>query len=535
MEPKGNINNELKEISEPKDCLKLQINLGDEKYFLKIFLSKDNLSIIFVLEKEKINTYYYYGKFYLNELKKINKKFNSDNNIVLAFNRLKDITQNTTCKLEKESLKMKIYFLKNNSEFTTIFLLRKKIVDQKRLNLLLEEEIQENKSKIKNLKKQVTKLDKIIENKNGLIDKIDDNISKLKNEINELNNNLTNELKNDKNKIGNELFKKEIQNKRKKLKEDLMKKKIQKNEVEKVKKEYKINLQKDKNKDKDANQELNLQDTIFNFGNIEVIKNKKIYEALITFNLITVVIIIYLLLSISDLNSSLTLKMKGQDLLKKIAILNLLENYQDDEMGGIRENIIDFQLKNNNNDNYQSIDNEEDPMNPKKKLTYIIKRKSKKKTLLYSEREKRFFRKHIKKKTHYRTRDIDFELIYNSFEPSRYNNLYYSQSVNKNFDILIIMKNKNEKRYALFTNNNSLQGRKGSVKGGDYVGYEFIEGRIIENSLKSFYDKHFDYIQNIFVFLQNEKTNLINGLNNTSTYLLGDLDLFEIYLVNYLK
>ena len=525
MEPKGNNNNELKDISEPKDCLKIQINLGDENYFLKIFLSKDNLSIIFVLEKEKIKTNYYYGKFYLNELKKINKKFNSDNNIVLAFNRLKDITQNTTCKLEKESLKIKIYFMKNSSEFIAIFLLRKKIVDQKRLNLLLEDEIQENKSKIKILKKQVTKLDKIIENKNGLIDNINDTISKLKNEINDINNNLTNDLKNEKNKIGNELLKKEIQNKHKKLKEDLMKKKIQKNEVEKVKKEYKINLQKDQNKDKDANQELNLQDTIFNFGNIEVIKNKKIYEALITFNLITVVIIIYLLLSISDLNSSLTLKMKGQD----------LENYQDDEMGGIRENIIDFQLKNNNNDEYQSIGNEEDPKNPKKKLTYIIKRKSKKKTLLYSEREKRFFRKHIKKKTHYRTREIDFDLLYNSLEPFRYNNLYYSQTMNKNFDILIIMKNKNEKRYALFTNNNVLQGKKGNVKGGDYVGYEFIEGRIIENSIKSFYDKHFDYIQNIFVFLQNEKTNLFNGLNNTSTYLLGDIELFEIYSVNYLK
>lgn len=82
--------------------------------------------------------------------------------------------------------------------------------------------------------------------------------------------------------------------------------------------------------------------------------------------------------------------MKGQDLLKKIAILNLLENYQDDEMGGIRENIIDFQLKNNNNDNYQSIDNEEDPMNPKKKLTYIIKRKSKKK-LFFIVKEKKGF------------------------------------------------------------------------------------------------------------------------------------------------
>lgn len=535
MEPKGNNINELKENSEPKDCLKVQINLEDQKYFLKIFLSKDNLSIIFVLEKEKIKTNYYFGKFYLNELKKINKKFNSDNNIVLAFNRLKDITQNNTCKLEKESLKIKICFIKNNSEFNAIFLLRKKNVDQKRLNLLLEEEIQENKAKIKILKKQVTKLDKIIENKNGLIDNIDDNISKLKREINDINNNLTNELKNDKNKIENELFKKEIQNKRKKLKEDLMKKKIQKNEVEKVKKEYKINLQKDKKKDKDENQDLNLQDTIFNFGNIEVIKNKKIYEALITFNLITVVIIIYLLLSISDLNSSLTLKMKGQDLLKKIAILNLLENYQDDEMGGIRENIIDFQLKNNDNDEHQAIGNEEDSQNSKKKLTYIIKRKSKKKSLLYSEREKRFFRKHIKKKTHYRTRDIDFELIYNSFESFKYNNLYFSNAMNKNFDILILMKNKNEKRYALFTNNNVLQGKKGNFKGGEYVGYEFVEGKIVENSLKSFYDKHFNYIQNIFVFLQNEKSNLINGLNSTSTYLLGDIDLFEIYSVNYLK
>jgi hypothetical protein len=227
--------------------------------------------------------------------------------------------------------------------------------------------------------------------------------------------------------------------------------------------------------------------------------------------------------------------MKGQDLLKKIAILNLLENYQDNEMGGIRENIIDFQLKNNNNDEYQAIGNEEDPNNQKKKLTYIIKRKSKKKTLLYSEREKRYFRKNIKKKTHYKTRDIDFDLIYNSYEPFRYNNLYFSQTINKNFDILIIMKNKDEKRYALFTNNNVLQGKNGNVKGGNYGGYEFIEGRIIENSIKSFYDKHFNYIQSIFVFLQNEKINLYNGLNNTSTYLLGEITLFEIYSVNYLK
>ena len=125
MDLKDNYN-ELKEAKEPINCLKLQINLEDEKYLLKIFISNDKLSIIFLLEIEKIKTYYYYGKFYLNEFIQINKKFNSDKNIITAFNRLKDIVQNTICKLEKKSLKIKIYFIKNNSEFIAIFILKKK-------------------------------------------------------------------------------------------------------------------------------------------------------------------------------------------------------------------------------------------------------------------------------------------------------------------------------------------------------------------------------------------------------------------------
>ena len=169
MDLKDNYN-ELKEAKEPKDCLKLQINLEDEKYLLKIFLSTDKLSIIFLLEIEKIKTNYYYGKFYLNEFIKINKNFNFDKNILAAFSRLKDITKNTICNLEKKSLKMKICFIKNNSEFIAIFILRKKEVEQKRLNFLLEKEIQENNVKIKLLKKQIIKIDKIIQVKNDLLD-----------------------------------------------------------------------------------------------------------------------------------------------------------------------------------------------------------------------------------------------------------------------------------------------------------------------------------------------------------------------------
>ena len=531
MDLKDNYN-ELKESKEKIECLKLQINLEGEKYLLKIFISNDKLSIIFLLEIEKIKTYYYYGKFYLNEFIKINKKFNSDKNIITAFNRLKDIVQNTICKLEKKSLKIKIYFIKNNSEFITIFILRKKRIEQKRLNFLLDKEIQENKVKIKLLKKQMIKLNKIIQDKNDLLDDINNNIIKLKNEINNLNNNLINDNNNnfengkninDKNSLKNKITN---EDKHKILKEDLMKKKIQKNGVEKIKKEYTINLQKN-NSNKDSNH----QDTIYSFGDKEVIKDKKIYEALIIFNIISVIIIIYLLSIISDLNSCLIYRMKDQGILKKITILNILGNYSEDELGGIRDNIIDFQLKNNN----KISKDEEELNNPKKKLTYIIRRNSKKKSLLYSGREKRFFRKHIKRKIHYRARDIDLNLIYNSFDSVKYNYLYFNISWDKNCDILIILKNKIGNRIAIFTNNNNFQGTNSNVKGSDYTGYEFKEGNIIENNLKEFNDKYFNYIQNIIYFLQNEKINLMNKLNNNSTQLLGDIDLFEIYSVNYVK
>ena len=94
--------NEENDIEENKDLLKVSIVKDDDKYLLKIFLSKKTESIVFLLEKEKIKTYYYYGKFDFNKLKQINKIFNSDNNIINAFLRIKDITNRYSSSIEKK-------------------------------------------------------------------------------------------------------------------------------------------------------------------------------------------------------------------------------------------------------------------------------------------------------------------------------------------------------------------------------------------------------------------------------------------------
>ena len=184
---------EFKEIEESKDMIKLPLNLKEENYLLKIFPSKDNIYIIFKLEKEKVQTYYYYSKYDFNYFKEINKKFISDKNIYNVFLRLRELTQNCTYSLEKKLMKINIIITKKNTEFTANFIVRKKIVAQNRLNYQLVQQIQENKAKIKILKKQIAKLDKTIQNKNELIKTINENIKKISNVVNDINiNNIEN-------------------------------------------------------------------------------------------------------------------------------------------------------------------------------------------------------------------------------------------------------------------------------------------------------------------------------------------------------
>ena len=540
---------QVKEVEDSKDLLKLNINYNKENYLLKIFISKDNKSIIFKLEKEKIRTYYYYGKFYLNELKKMNKKFNSDNNINNIFINLKLITQNYICSLEKKSLKIKILFIKNNTEKITIYSLRKKIVEQKRLNFQLNEEIQENKFKIKFLKKQIAKLDKIIQNKNNLIDNINNNIIKLTKTINNINintNNSDNIIENSKNKnnsdkvINKDYKDKEIKdinilNKKeeKLLKKNLLsKKRFQKNDINKESKIYNINISQ---KDNKLNQ--NQKDFIFDFDNIEVLKNKKIFETLITLNIFTVVIIIYLLVSINDLKSGMLFRMKDQGLLKKVTILNILDNYLDEKINGIKNNIIDFKLNNNNENEDDKFNifnnNDENNIKPRRKIAYIIRRSKKQISLLYNEREKRFFRIHIKRRTRNRVRDIELELKYNSLNPDKYSDIY--NNYQNDYDVLILMRTNDGKRYFIFNINNFKYNVDENNIREDYAGYVFNDDKIIEINLKEFYIKYIRYLQNVYIYIKNKKIDFENKTNNTSIQILGDINIFEIYQVKYIK
>ena len=516
---------EYKEIEESKDLIKLPIIKEAENYLLKIFPSKDNLSIIFKLEKEKIKTYYYFGKFYFSQLQQINKKFNSDNSIINTFLSLKEITKNYICSLEKNSLIIKVLFKKNKYDSNNIiFLLKKKIVNQNILNLQLSNDILENKSKIKILKKQIDKLDKIIQNKNKLIDKLNNRVIKILNTSNDINSkfierenldNIKNISKNIKNKSENS---KEKENKQKD--ENIYKKEnelLKQNKEGKKNKEYKINIYKKSN--------INKEGSIFCLGNIAVLKNKKVYEILISFNIITVLIIIYLYYSFYDLKEEIR---NGNSIMKKIAILNGFDESYLNEFGGIRDNVIDFSLK----------DNDEDNSNINKKISDTLNKsfqENKEISLFTNENEIRYFRKHIRKKIYYRIKGIDLELKYNSIKPYKFRDIYnHYRDIS---EILVLMRAKNGRRYGLFINNILIRDKYSgdNDKNNDYVAYIFNNSQINEIDLGEFFNDHQKYIQNIYDYLSNERKNIKNKYYNVSVDKFGDIEAFEIYQVKYIK
>ena len=579
--------NEIKEVVESKDLLKIPLNKEEEKYLLKIFPSKDNISIIFKLEKEKVQTYYYYAKYDLKDFKQINKKFISEKNIYNAFLKLKEITQTSICKIEKKLMKMNIQFTKKNTEFSAIFTVRKKIVAQSRLNAQIIEQIQENKAKIKMLKKQIAKLDKIIQNKNEMIDNINNNIDKISNTVNNININTNNNDNNDNNDSDNSKGTSNNSNSNKTIspnssiisdksslskdqsdtenkdskqieeKENILLKKnlslikeYQQSEQENEGKRYISNNRKLKNKnkikqmkymfkneEKQNSQNQQQEETLFCFENIDVFRNKKIYETLIIFNAITVLIIMYLLCSIYALKSNLTFeKIKDQELMKKFAFLSLLDDSNDDDMGGMRENIVDFNLKDNDEENSNINSN----LNSNQKVKYAIIRKKqnnnrKDQYLLVEEKEKKYFKKHIRKKVRFRMKDINFNLVFSSKESSRYMNLFkYNKN---NFDILLFIRTKTGQKFCLFSNLLILFEQNLENKKDFYAGYIYSNEYIYEMDLNEFFKHHTIYLKSIFSFLRKEK-NLHNDDDDekiSSTQSLEDIDLFEVYQINYVK
>ena len=542
---------------ESKDLLELKIENNNINFLLKIFPSKDNISLIFKLEKEKIQTYYYYAKYDLDDIKQISRKFDKEINIKSVYYRMKDIIINQICKLEKDGLSYKLHFIKKSKETTAIFTLKKKIVAQERLNDLLLLQIQNDKNIIKNLKKQIAKLDKNIQNKNDIIDKINNNLNNVTDVVNNLNTKIIEAENNSKitpskenddeikktypiNKEENELLKKNLITQEKKepeVNDDTVGKRYISNNRKKKNKQKNNKSGNNQNKDDNNKNKAKNEDTFLCLDN-DIYKNKKAYEFLIIFNFICILIVMYLLCSIYALKSNLTFeKIKDQDLMKKVTLLSLLDDGSEEEIGGIRDNIVDFNLKNDDNDN--SGDNSNGNKNERPLRIKYIKAKlkdNKETSLLKDEKDKRFFKKDIRKKIHRRVRDIKFELKFNSEEEYKYHNFYNNyRDMN---EILLLLANKKGKKFGIFSNNIIFYQKNQENRECSYSGYIYKNDRYYDMNYKEFMQSYGAYIQNILNYLKNEHLRIKKKSYSSSfgsRQLLEDVDIFEIYEVKYTK
>ena len=287
------------------NIIEITKNINEINFSLKIYFAKDKQSIIFKVEQDNIQTYYYYEKFYLLDFKNNNKRFNLMNNLNEIYLNIKYIVDKYSTKIEEETTnKIKIEF-SNNSEIIATFSLRKKILSQNRLNPILEQQIQLNKNKIKAIKKQASKLEKSVNNQTDMINDINK-------KIDSINENLDNIIK----EINN--FKENLKN----------------NEIyseNKEKKEIKKENSKRKNKE-DNNEEIHKRA----FCNI-----KKIYELLLFISIFIIILISHLFYRIKLVeNNDLLEKIKKNKIKTQYSILNAIENLTPDDMKYL-QNVID--------------------------------------------------------------------------------------------------------------------------------------------------------------------------------------------------
>ena len=524
--------NELKDSINELNKIKIQINLNEEKYLLHIYPSEDKSAIIFRLEKEKIQTYYYFEYFELRDFRQKNKLFISDDSIPELFSHFKEIRKNCIINLEKKNMKMNICFESNtDSKFILNFILKKETVSQKKLNPLLIEQIQENKSKIKMLKKQVAKLNKSIQIKTDLINEFKNNIANMNSAINSINEaNNTNKIKNEEKETINNDNNKNDNIKKDEEEEELISKDNSSNQEEK---RYISNNRKKKNKKQNKknkyihnldnsaiNNNTNKDDYIFCFESMEILGNKKFFEILIIFNIVSILIILCLLGSIYSIRSDLEYeKIIEEDFINKLSYLNIGNDNNDDQY-----NIF----KNKNNENIRT---------------------DYKNQLFDTENQELYFKKEIIKKgdgdEDNEIIDVKFILKYSSAkEPQGFGKFYQNcKGIKEN---IIFLKNSRGKRFALFSRDiyevlHGLVSRDSVELHDDFVLYSLNINDILEYSFKNIYDIYNAFVYSISKFLSNEdkssqyKFDTSNKGKFPGQQLLGNIVEFEIYEVLFIK
>ena len=318
MENKEN-EKESNETIISENNIKIPIYLNGEKYIINIYPSKDNINIIFKLEKVKIITYYFLAKFDLKDFQKINKIFIFDKNINDIFTSLNLLCRNYIINLESTNKEYKMIIVFQSKENKKIkFTLFKKIVSQEKINPLLGGQIEDNKIKLNILRNQIIKIEKSSKLKNEIISKIKVSLSNINKKLNNistinLNNlNISNSTVSTKNSssietISNPENNNNINNIEDDYPEEKDIKKEKEKEIEKEKEKEKDkntqNTQNKKEKEKDnKNANNNNNNTFFCYDSSQ---NKKIIEFLIILNVVTILIVLYILGSNHNLRINL--------------------------------------------------------------------------------------------------------------------------------------------------------------------------------------------------------------------------------------
>ena len=334
MENKEN-ENELKEIIETENNIKIPIYLNEEKYIINIYPSKNNINIIFKLEKEKIISYYFFAKFDLKDFHQLNKVFLIDKNINDIFISLKLLCKSYIINIQPTKKEYKMNIVLQNLENKKIkFTLIKKIVSQEKINPILEEQIEDNKLKLNILRNQIIKMDKLSLVKNDVINKIKSSLTNINNKLNNIStinlNNLNflnstsstknsssiDTISNPENNINN------INNMGDDYNEDKDKNNNNKNNTSNKKEEEKENNNKNKNNNDKG-------DSFFCYDNTQ---NKKIIEFLIILNVVTILIVLYILGSNYNLRINLEFEPQYYESDKeRLAYLSYMDNSRNND------------------------------------------------------------------------------------------------------------------------------------------------------------------------------------------------------------
>ena len=333
MENKEN-ENESKEISTTENNIKIPIYLNEEKYIINIYPSKNNINIIFKLEKEKIISYYFFAKFDLKDFHQLNKVFLIDKNIKDIFISLKLVLKSYIINIQPTKKEYKMNIVLQNLENKKIkFTLVKKIVSQEKINPILEEQIEDNKLKLNILRNQIIKMDKLSLVKNDVINKIKSSLTNINNKLNNIStinlNNLNfsnstsstknsssiDTISNPENNINN------INN----IGDDYNDDK-DKNNKNKKDNNNKKEEEKDDNKNKNNNDK---NDSFFCYDNTQ---NKKIIEFLIILNVVTILIVLYILGSNYNLRINLEFEPQYYESDKeRLAYLSYMDNSRNND------------------------------------------------------------------------------------------------------------------------------------------------------------------------------------------------------------